>query len=116
MKGITMKYRIKELRLALKLNQNELGYYLAVGGTAVGNWERGDSPIPESKKLLLIKTFNINQTWLETGEGEMFNQPVEPPKMEQRDIVVKFIIDTFNQLEPTTQQILLDAFQKIHDK
>lgn len=46
---------------------------IGVSGVAVSTSESGKTN-PEARTLLLIcDKFNINRTWLETGEGEMLN-------------------------------------------
>jgi transcriptional regulator with XRE-family HTH domain len=67
-----MKDRIKELRKALALNQEEFGTRLGVSNTAVSKWEKGERSIPDSAVLLICRDFGCSETWLRTGAGEMF--------------------------------------------
>lgn len=67
-----MKDRIKELRKALALNQEEFGTRLGVSNTAVSKWENGERSIPDSAVLLICRDFGCSETWLRTGAGEMF--------------------------------------------
>ena len=67
-----MKDRIKELRKALALNQEEFGTRLGVSNTAVSKWEKGERSIPDSAVLLICRDFGVSETWLRTGAGEMF--------------------------------------------
>ena len=67
-----MKDRIKELRKALALNQEEFGARLGVSNTAVSKWEKGERSIPDSAVLLICRDFGVSETWLRTGAGKMF--------------------------------------------
>jgi transcriptional regulator with XRE-family HTH domain len=63
--------RIKGLRRYLKLTQREFGGKLAKSMTMVQRWETGSS-IPHDNNLIHIEQmFDVNPTWLRTGEGEM---------------------------------------------
>lgn len=67
-----MNSRIKELRKALKLTQKEFGARIGLCDSAITVWERSGK-IPREKILFICQTFHVNQTWLETGDGEMFD-------------------------------------------
>jgi len=64
--------RIKKLRQSLGLSQDEFGRRLGVTRGAVTNIELNKV---EPKPLfvdLICREFNVSETWLRTGEGEMF--------------------------------------------
>lgn len=67
-----MQNRIKEIRKAVGLNQADLGTRLGVSPGAVSRWESGDRTIPDSAIISICREFNVNETWLRTGYGEMF--------------------------------------------
>lgn len=67
-----MNERIKKLRQALGLSQDEFGRRLGVTRGAVTNIELNKV---EPKPLfvdLICREFNVSEKWLRTGEGEMF--------------------------------------------
>lgn len=35
-------------------------------------WESGKRNVPDSSILSIVREFHVNETWLRTGEGEMF--------------------------------------------
>ena len=75
--------RLKALRKALKLNQEDVARILGVHAQSVSRYERGEQQ-PSSKKIgVLTNETGINPAWLLTGEGEMFQQgrgaPYVPP-------------------------------------
>ncbi len=69
-----MNDRIKELRKALGLSQDEFGRRLGVTRGAVTNIELNKV---EPKPLfvdLICREFNVNELWLRDGIGEMFQE------------------------------------------
>lgn len=67
-----MNGRIKEVRKTLGLSQEEFGRRLGVTRGAVTNIEFNKV---EPKPLfveLLCREFDVNETWLRTGDGPMF--------------------------------------------
>lgn len=67
-----MNERIKKLRQALGLSQDEFGRRLGVTRGAVTNIELNKV---EPKPLfvdLICREFNVSEEWLRTGAGEMF--------------------------------------------
>lgn len=67
----TIGQRIKYLRKELKLTQEEFGEKIGVKGNTVTGYERGTRTPSDSIINYICLVFNINQTWLRTGEGEM---------------------------------------------
>ena len=67
-----MKNRLKLLRKELGLNQQEFANKVGVNRGTLANYEVGrNEPIDAVVKLICDK-FHVNETWLRTGEGEMF--------------------------------------------
>lgn len=69
-----MKERIKALRKALKLNQKEFGQETMTSLSAVQKWESGENTPSPAIVALIAKKWNVSETWLRTGEGEMFEE------------------------------------------
>ena len=69
---MTENDRIKELRLALGLNQQEFGARIGIKVSAVSYLESGKSRLTESNAILICREFNVNRDWLLNGTGEMF--------------------------------------------
>lgn len=67
-----MNERLRELREALKMSRAAFGEKLGVSGDVINNLERGRVDLRDPMFSLIIKTFNVNESWLRTGEGEMF--------------------------------------------
>ena len=66
-----MNNRLKDIRKAEKLSQDDFGKRIGVTGTALSRWESGDRKIPDSAILNICRVFGVNETWLRTGAGDM---------------------------------------------
>ena len=64
--------RVKDVRKALKLTQQEFGQKIGITNAAVSRIESGENGITEANILAIVRVFNVSETWLRTGEGEMF--------------------------------------------
>ena len=66
--------RIKQVRKALGMSQDDFGNGLGLGRGAITNIELNKTTPKPLVVQLICKTYNVNETWLRTGEGEMFVQ------------------------------------------
>lgn len=71
--GVTLKNRIKKIRKDVGLTQVKFGERIGVKGNTITNYENGLRNPTDAVILSICREFNINEKWLRTGEGEMFN-------------------------------------------
>lgn len=91
-----MVQRLKELRKALGFNQTDFAEHLGITQTSYSMIENGYRPLANKYIKVICSTFNVNETWFQTGEGDMFlSSPYE-----------KEFIEIFSHLAPETQQYL----------
>lgn len=102
-----MQNRIKEARKALHLSQREFGEKLGVSRDVISNIEYSRVP----PKALLIKhiceVYNVNEAWLQTGEGPMFN---DPPRVGSK---VEEAVAIFQSLRPEFQEYALAQIRQL---
>ena len=67
-----MDERIKELRKALGLTQQEFSDRIGVKRNTIAQYESGRNAPLDAVIGLICREFNVSETWLRTGEGEMF--------------------------------------------
>lgn len=67
-----MNERIKQLRLALGLNQSDFGERIKVKQTTIAGYESGARVPRDSVIASICRLYNVNERWLRTGDGEMF--------------------------------------------
>jgi transcriptional regulator with XRE-family HTH domain len=92
-----MYKRIKEIRKELGLNQVAFAQKIGLTKTALSMIEVGQNTFTDKNIKLICITFNVNERWLRTGEGTMFNS--SPHTNE--------ITDIMENLLPEAQQSLL---------
>lgn len=68
-----MGERIKQLRQALGMTQQEFADHLHIKRGAVANYEVGRNA-SDTVIAMICREFSVNERWLRTGEGEMFLQ------------------------------------------
>lgn len=69
-----MKERIKALRKALNLTQAEFAERTGIKQNTVATYEMGRNPPTDTVITLIVREFGVNETWLRTGVGEMFER------------------------------------------
>lgn len=72
--GDTTKDRIKALRKALNLTQAEFAERTGIKQNTVATYEMGRNPPTDTVITLIVREFGVNETWLRTGVGEMFER------------------------------------------
>ena len=69
-----MNKRLKELRNKLGLTLEQFGKRVGITRSAVGRIEKGERSVTEQMFLAVCREFNVNESWLRNGEGEMFKE------------------------------------------
>lgn len=69
---MTQGERIKEVRKSLGLTLEKFGEKIGVTKVAISNLENGHRNLTEQMAKSVCREYNVNETWLRTGEGEMF--------------------------------------------
>lgn len=72
-----MNERVKELRATLGLSGEKFGQSIGLNRAAVSKIETGVVGVSESNIKLICLIYNVNENWLRTGEGSMFNKTKE---------------------------------------
>ncbi len=69
--------RIKAVRKHFKLTQAEFGERIGVKGNTIATYEIGRNAPVDAIFSLLCREYGVNEIWLRTGEGEMFQAMTE---------------------------------------
>lgn len=121
-----MNERIKELRKALRLTQQEFADKLNLKRGAIANYEIGRNDPIDAVVLLICKEYNVNENWLRTGKGSMFvalpeedevaayvSDLLEDGSNNPLYTIIIEIMHTYNELSPKSQEVLRDASAKL---
>lgn len=104
-----MNERIKKLRKALDLTQQEFADKIGMKRNTVANYETNRNEPSNSVITLICKTFDVSETWLRTGEGDMFSPPSNGllDDLAQKyglSVRSKAIVERFLDLKPDIQE------------
>lgn len=108
--------RLKQLRKHCKLSQTAFAERLGVTRSVIKNLELGAVTIKEHMFKLIAAEFNVNELWLRTGEGNMFN---DNSKTILDDLTAEYnltntekaLIETFLDLSPSGRKTVTDYIQ-----
>lgn len=99
---MTINERIRELRERLNISQTEFAENLGSGRGIIKNIEEGRT-LPKPQLIdLIARVFNVNRTWLETGEGEMFAE------MSRAEKIGRFVADVLEDEPDSFRRKLID--------
>lgn len=89
-----MDQRLKELRLALSLSQEELGKRIGITRSAISNLEKGTRNMSEQTIKSICREFNVSIAWLKEGKGDMFT---DLPETILDQLVEEYHLDYFDK-------------------
>lgn len=104
-----MNERIKTLRKELKLTQQQFSDRLSIKRGTVANYEIGRNEPSDSVITLICREFNVNETWLRTGEGEIFK------KRTKNQEVATFVNDLMEDVDESFRKRFILAFSKFDE-
>jgi transcriptional regulator with XRE-family HTH domain len=93
--------RIKEIRQKLKLSQVEFSESIYLSKTFYGNIEIGKRKVNDRIIYIVSQRFNVNEDWIRTGNGKMFNES-------HIDVRKEKLINIYNQLDPSLRDCLVE--------
>ena len=117
-----MNERIKLLRKALELNQTDFGARIGVKQGTVAAYESGARVPLDSVIVSICREFGVSESWLRSGEGEMFLQLSREEEITKfcmsiiRDPGSEFqrqFVSVLARLEPAQWQLLSDMADKL---
>jgi len=104
-----MAERFAKIRLEKGITQAEFAKILEIGRSTVTNLEKGNTPLTERNIKMTCFSFNVNETWLRTGIGEMFIRTPEGPNSDAE----RKLVDMFRRLIPELQEIVLQKVREM---
>lgn len=116
-----MKDRIREVREHFGLSMEKFGSRIGIGKASISLLESGKNNPSVQTITLICREFGVNEQWLRTGEGEMFEQTRETVldrlsmeydlSREQRSV-----IEAFLDLDPQERDVILKYVHNVFDR
>ncbi|MCL2792230.1 MAG: helix-turn-helix transcriptional regulator [Spirochaetaceae bacterium] len=91
--------RIVEVRKALGLTQQEFAEGIKVSKSHAGAMELSTRKVPDRILKIISYTYGVNENWLKTGKGDMFEKG--------RDYKLEEVISNFKKLDEHLQDYVL---------
>ena len=102
-----MKERLKKLRKALDLTQQEFADRIGISRGNIATYETRDGSPGNSVINLICREFNVSETWLRTGDGEMFI------KRTRNDELTTFVNELLSEETPDFRRRLVTALARL---
>lgn len=102
-----MNERIKKVRKANGLTQQEFADRLNIGRGTLANYEVGRNEPIDAVVALICREFNVNERWLRTGEGEM------PVKRSRNDELSAFMNELLSEETQDFRRRLVTALSRL---
>ncbi|WP_342472088.1 helix-turn-helix transcriptional regulator [Metasolibacillus sp. FSL H7-0170] len=107
----SINQRIKQVRTELHLSQAKFATAISISNGYIAGIELGHRKVNERIIKLVCSTFNVNEHWLKTGEGDMFTS--------LNDNKFEIAMTFFKELKPEYQDFVLkqiDSLLEIQNK
>lgn len=105
-----MNERIKELRKRLGLSGEKFGERIGLKKSSLSLIENGKNNVTNQVFLAICREFNVNEEWLRSGEGEMFDLP--------EDETAAIVAELLEESNPFYEHILriVKTYQNLDEK
>jgi transcriptional regulator with XRE-family HTH domain len=103
----SVNQRIKQTRQALRLSQVQFSRVISLSSGYLAGVEVEKRKVNERLVKLICSSFNVNEKWLKSGEGEMFDR--------NPDENFTKLISLFKELDPKYQAYILKEINLLLD-
>ena len=104
---MSINERIKQLRHTLNLSQAKFAKAISISNGYIAGIELGKRNVNDRIIKLICITFNANEQWLKTGEGDMFKK--------QPNQLSTLASSLFEELKPEYQEYILKQIDQLLD-
>ncbi len=112
----SMPDRLKTLRKQeLGLTLEKFGARLGVKSSVVSCWETNRQAIPDYRVYQICHEFNVNEAWLTTGDGRVFNEPKSADELDA-EAFVRVVVRLVDELSPKSKRLAVEAAKKIIER
>ena len=116
-----MKDRIREVREHFGLSMEKFGSRIGIVKASISLLESGKNNPSVQTITLICREFGVNEQWLRTGEGEMFEQTrasVLDRLSTEYDLSreQRSVIEAFLDLDPQERDVILKYVHNVFDR
>lgn len=116
-----MKDRIREVREHFGLSMEKFGSRIGIGKASISLLESGKNNPSVQTITLICREFGVNEQWLRTGDGEMFEQTrasVLDRLSTEYDLSreQRSVIEAFLDLDPQERDVILKYVHNVFDR
>jgi transcriptional regulator with XRE-family HTH domain len=104
---ISINKRIVMFRHKLKMTQKDFAKKICISTSFQASIEIEQKKVLDRHIKLIVSAFGVNEAWLRTGKGEMFEKDVTP------DYKITETVELFKQLNPFFQDFIMDQLHKL---
>lgn len=102
---MTINQRVKQVRQALNLSQAKFAKALSISNGYIAGIELEHNNVNDRLVKLICFTFNVRESFLKTGEGEMFE--------EKPDELTELALNSFKELNPYYQEYVINQIDQL---
>jgi transcriptional regulator with XRE-family HTH domain len=99
----SINQRVKRVREALELSQRNFSSVLSLSHSYIASVETNSRDVNGRLIKLIVSEFAVNENWLLTGEGEMFNQ--------NPDEKFTKLVSLFKELSSSHQELIYQIIE-----
>ena len=101
----TINQRVKKVRLELGMSQAKFAKALAISNGYIAGIELEHNRVNDRVVKLMGFVLNVNEQWLRTGEGCMFDEEPDP--------LTELASSTFRELKPIYQEYIIKQMEQL---
>jgi len=104
---MTINERIRKVRGTVELTQPKFAERIAISLSYLAEIEYGNKPATERIIRLISAEFNVDEQWLRTGVGSMFNEGI--------DVQISKLISIFKSLNKQFKECAINQMKVLAD-
>ena len=113
---MTFGERLAMIREKANMNQKQFATAVGITNSSISRAEKDQQELGSAVKKVICHEFRINQSWLETGDGEMYNNDLDAEE------IVPDLVDIFeanpsilNAVRTATLKFTVHDWQKLNE-
>lgn len=102
---MSINQRVKEVRQTLGMSQSKFAKALSMSNGYIAGIELEHNKVNDRIVKLMRFILNVNEQWLRTGEGHMFDKTPDP--------LAELAASNFKKLKPVYQEYIIKQMEQL---